>query len=332
MSIAQSGKGYILDPLYQKEGLEFGATMAFSPGAHLAGFSDPNDPEQIAKFAGYRRPDGTPMLRKRGDRERTLQIQIGSVSKEFNAKLATASPGEFLTAAHCAVEAAIEADREVLEPRMRARAGAGGKTKVEAMLLAHYTAHGTNRPGDVMLHVHCARLKAGRTEGGEIHSLADNRLPYRKQQEWDRQFQLRLADKVEDLLGWKMEMKNGKATPTDVHPALVECRGGRRREMEAHLDARGIPHTPAALAVAALATQPPKTEWKLLERHEAWKRESAEQVRQWDQRQAPAAPRADGQARVRADAPKAAATPPRPDPAAQARPKPPGPSRTRAGR
>ena len=88
--------------------------------------------------------------------------------------------------------------------------------------------------------------------------------------------------------------------------------------MEAHLDARGIPHTPAAPAVAALDTQPPKQEWKLLERHEAWKRESAEQVRQWDQRQAPAVPRADGQARVRADAPKAAATPPRPDPAAQA--------------
>ena len=156
MSIAESGKGYILDPLYQKEGLEFGATMAFSPGAHLAGFSDPNDPEQIAKFAGYRRPDGTPMLRKRGDRERTLQIQIGSVCREFNAKLATASPGEFLTAAHCAVQAAIEADREVLEPRIRARVVSGGKKKVEALLLAHYTAHGTSRSGDVMLHVHCA--------------------------------------------------------------------------------------------------------------------------------------------------------------------------------
>ena len=105
-------------PSTRRKGLEFGTTMAFSPGAHLAA-SRTRTTRSNRQVRGYQRPRRTPMLRKRGDRERTLQIQIGSVCREFNAKLATASPGEILTAAHCAVEAAIEADREVLEPYMR---------------------------------------------------------------------------------------------------------------------------------------------------------------------------------------------------------------------
>lgn len=284
MSIDRISRHY-LDEQYQREAFEFGTTMAYSPGGILAGFRNPNAPEEIAKFAGHLWPDGTPMLQPHGDRERSVYNQIGSFSREFNAKASTLRPDEFRKLTGWALEAAMETDAAVIEPRTFVRTGAGGRSRVEALPLVHYSVHGVNRRGDINIHVNCVRLRAGITKAGEAYSLADNRMPYRAQREWNEQFQLRVADKVERGLGWEIEMKNGRAVPRDVHPAMVAARGGRRREMEAYLDAKGIKHSPPALAVAALATQPPKREFKLDERLKTWKQEARQQVQQWDESQ-----------------------------------------------
>jgi hypothetical protein len=235
MSIDRISRHY-LDELYQSEAREFGTTMAYSPGGILAGFRNPNAPEEIAKFAGHLWPDGTPTLRPHGDIERPVYNQIGSFSKEFNAKASTLRPDEFRKVTGWALEAAMETDAAVIEPRTFVRTEAGGRSRVEALPLVHYSVHGVKRRGDINIHVNCVRLRAGITKAGEAYSLADNRMPYRAQREWNEQFQLRVADKVERGLGWEIDMKNGRAVPRDVHPAMVAARGGRRREMEAYLD------------------------------------------------------------------------------------------------
>lgn len=149
------------------------------------------------------------------------------------------------------------------------RRGKGG-TKLEQVDLAFALfQHGTSRNLDPQLHTHAILVNTAMRRDGTWGTIVNKEFFLRKM-ELGRLYRKKLASKLEKGLGVSISWAGDTFEIAGIPKALSEAFSSRRREIEQHLEQRGLSSAQAA-KIAALQTRRAKSIPPRKDLIEAWK-------------------------------------------------------------
>lgn len=263
---------YLTDEFWADVGLT-GLTARFAgPGAGPLGYTVPLTRENLAHALAGRTADGTAALVRPAavGRQRCGTELLICAPPAVSALLAAVPKEQWYRVFEAHARARDRTLTDLLGRPFEARTGAGGGDRTPCLPVVAVLPNAVARRGTPLVHDHVIVLKPGHCPADGKARAVEADPVFRHQRQVRADYLLRLSNEVAGPLGLAVERTAAGFTVRGLPPAFLAELTPARREIAEYLRARGLAATPAARAVAAAATAPPKQRFDRDERAAVW--------------------------------------------------------------